>query len=38
MSEKGLQDYDAEQIVSTKAMAEYFDEAVKVTDDAKGVK
>ena len=37
MSEKGLQDYDAEQIVSTKAMAEYFDEAVKVTDDAKGV-
>lgn len=37
MAEKGLQDYDAEQIVSTKKMAEYFDAAAAVTDDAKGV-
>lgn len=37
MREKGLVDYDAENIVATKAMAEYFDEAAKHTDDAKGI-
>lgn len=37
MKEKGLVDYDAENIVATKAMAEYFDEAAKHTDDAKGI-
>ncbi|NCD10387.1 MAG: Asp-tRNA(Asn)/Glu-tRNA(Gln) amidotransferase subunit GatB, partial [Negativicutes bacterium] len=37
MQEKGLVDYDAENIVATKAMAEYFDEAAKHTDDAKGI-
>ena len=35
--EFGLSDYDASQIVSTKAMAEYFDEAVKTAKDGKGV-
>ena len=29
MKEHGLPEYDASQIVSSKAMAEYFDEAVK---------
>lgn len=37
MREKGLVDYDAENIVATKAMAEYFDQAAKHTDDAKGI-
>jgi Asp-tRNAAsn/Glu-tRNAGln amidotransferase B subunit (PET112 homolog) len=37
MSEKGLQAYDAENIVATKAMAQYFDDAAKHTDDAKGL-
>ena len=37
MQEKGLVDYDAENIVSTKAMAEYFDEAAKHTEDYKGI-
>ena len=37
MSEHGLPEYDASQIVSLKAMAEYFDEAVKTAKDAKGV-
>ena len=37
MEEFGLSEYDANQIVSTKAMAEYFDEAVKTAKDAKGV-
>ncbi|MDD4084805.1 MAG: Asp-tRNA(Asn)/Glu-tRNA(Gln) amidotransferase subunit GatB [Acidaminococcaceae bacterium] len=37
MKEKGLVDYDAENIVAVKAMAEYFDEAAKHTDDAKGI-
>ena len=37
MQEKGLVDYDAENIVSTKAMAEYFDEAAKHTEDSKGI-
>lgn len=37
MSEHGLPEYDASQIVSVKAMAEYFDEAVKTAKDAKGV-
>jgi aspartyl-tRNA(Asn)/glutamyl-tRNA(Gln) amidotransferase subunit B len=37
MSEKGLQEYDAENIVATKAMAQYFDDAAKHTDDAKGL-
>ena len=37
MSEHGLPEYDASQIVSTKAMAEYFDEAVKTAKDSKGV-
>lgn len=37
MSEYGLPEYDASQIVSVKAMAEYFDEAVKTAKDAKGV-
>ena len=33
----GLPKYDASIIVATKAMAEYFDEAAKTTQDAKGV-
>ncbi len=37
METYGLPEYDAENIVATKAMAEYFDAAVAVTDDAKGV-
>lgn len=37
MEKYGLPEYDSELIVSSKAMAEYFDEAVKATDDAKGV-
>ena len=37
MSEHGLPEYDASQIVSTKAMAEYFDEAVKNAKDSKAV-
>ena len=37
MEEFGLSEYDANQIVSTKAMAEYFDEAVKTAKDAKVV-
>ena len=37
MSEHGLPEYDASQIVSTKAMAEYFDEAVKTAKDSKAV-
>lgn len=37
MREHGLPEYDASQIVSVKAMAEYFDEAVKTAKDAKGV-
>jgi len=37
MKEKGLQDYDAELIVSSKKMANYFDEAAKECTDAKGV-
>ena len=37
MQEKGLQDYDAELIVSSKKMANYFDEAAKECTDAKGV-
>ena len=37
MTEKGLQEYDAENIVATKAMAQYFDDAAKHTDDAKGL-
>lgn len=37
MREKGLLDYDAENIVATKAMAQYFDEAAAHTEDAKGL-
>ena len=37
MEEFGLPKYDASIIVATKAMAEYFDEAVKTAQDAKGV-
>ncbi|HIU63909.1 MAG TPA: Asp-tRNA(Asn)/Glu-tRNA(Gln) amidotransferase subunit GatB [Candidatus Avacidaminococcus intestinavium] len=37
MQEKGLSDYDAENIVATMAMAEYFDEAAQVSTDAKGI-
>ena len=37
MEQHGLPKYDASIIVSTKAMAEYFDEAVKTAQDAKGV-
>ena len=37
MKEHGLPEYDASQIVSTKAMADYFDEAVKTAKDSKGV-
>ena len=37
MEQYGLPKYDASIIVSTKAMAEYFDEAVKTAQDAKGV-
>ena len=37
MEQFGLSEYDANLIVSTKAMAEYFDEAVKTAKDAKGV-
>ncbi|MDO4178072.1 MAG: Asp-tRNA(Asn)/Glu-tRNA(Gln) amidotransferase subunit GatB [Phascolarctobacterium sp.] len=37
MAEFGLSEYDASLIVSAKAMAEYFDEAVKTAKDAKGV-
>lgn len=37
MEQFGLSEYDASLIVSTKAMAEYFDEAVKTAKDAKGV-
>lgn len=33
----GLKEYDAALIVATKAMAEYFDLALKNTDDAKGL-
>lgn len=35
MEQFGLSDYDARLIVSTKAMAEYFDKAVTVSKDAK---
>ena len=35
MEQFGLSDYDARLIVSTKAMAEYFDRAVTVSKDAK---
>lgn len=37
MEQFSLSQYDASQIVSTKAMAEYFDEAVKTAKDGKGV-
>ncbi len=37
MADFGLPQYDASIIVATKAMAEYFDEAVKTAKDAKGV-
>ncbi|MBQ9763429.1 MAG: Asp-tRNA(Asn)/Glu-tRNA(Gln) amidotransferase subunit GatB [Phascolarctobacterium sp.] len=37
MQDFGLPKYDASIIVATKAMAEYFDEAVKTTQDAKGI-
>lgn len=37
MEEFGLSKYDASIIVASKAMAEYFDEAVKTSQDAKGV-
>ncbi|WP_405381237.1 Asp-tRNA(Asn)/Glu-tRNA(Gln) amidotransferase subunit GatB [Phascolarctobacterium sp.] len=37
MKEHGLPEYDASQIVSSKAMAEYFDAAVKTAKDSKGV-
>lgn len=37
MEEFGLSKYDASIIVGTKALAEYFDEAVKTAQDAKGV-
>ncbi|MEG0798244.1 MAG: Asp-tRNA(Asn)/Glu-tRNA(Gln) amidotransferase subunit GatB [Acidaminococcaceae bacterium] len=37
MQEKGLSAYDAENIVATKAMAQYFDEAAAHTTDAKAV-
>ena len=37
MEEFGLPKYDASIIVAIKAMAEYFDEAVKTAQDAKGV-
>ena len=37
MQEIGLVDYDAENIVSTKAMAEDCDEAAKHTEDSKGI-
>lgn len=37
MEEFGLSEYDSSLIVSSKAMAEYFDEAVKTSKDAKGV-
>ena len=37
MEQFGLSNYDASKIVSTKAMAEYFDEAVKTAKDGKGV-
>ncbi|MBQ7759626.1 MAG: Asp-tRNA(Asn)/Glu-tRNA(Gln) amidotransferase subunit GatB [Acidaminococcaceae bacterium] len=37
IAELGLPKYDASIIVSNKAMAEYFDEAVKTTKDAKGI-
>lgn len=37
MKEHGLPEYDASQIVSSKAMAEYFDEAVKNAKDSKAV-
>lgn len=33
----GLSEYDASKIVASKAMAEYFDEAVKTAKDGKGV-
>ena len=37
IAELGLPKYDASIIVSNRAMAEYFDEAVKTTKDAKGI-
>ena len=37
MKDYNLSEFDASQIVSTKAMAEYFDEAVKTAKDGKGV-
>jgi aspartyl-tRNA(Asn)/glutamyl-tRNA(Gln) amidotransferase subunit B len=37
MKDKGLQDYDAELIVSSKKMADYFDAAAAESTDAKGV-
>ncbi len=37
VSQFGLTEYDAAQIVSVKAMAEYFDAAAKDAKDAKGV-
>ena len=37
MKEKGLDEYNAELIVSDKKFAAYFDEAAKSTEDAKSV-
>ena len=37
MEQYGLSEYDASKIVSTNAMAEYFDAAVKSAKDGKGV-
>lgn len=37
MQDYNLPEYDASQIVDTKEMADYFDAAIKTTDDAKGV-
>ena len=37
MKEKGLDEYNAELIVSDKKFAAYFDEAAKATEDAKSV-
>jgi len=37
MKDKGLQEYDAELIVSSKKMANYFDAAAAESTDAKGV-
>jgi len=37
MEQFGLSEYDASKIVTTKAMAEYYDESVKTAKDGKGV-